>query len=165
MAVKSYQRDQAVAYAHQWAYGRNPAFYNYESIGGDCTNFASQCLFAGGGIMDYTHTFGWYYRYANDKSPAWTGVAYLYQYLLRRKLTPGPVGEECDIHDLQPGDIVQISFNGNAYQHCPIVVTAEPPFLPQNIKVAAHSYNADNRPLDTYEAITMRFVHITGIRE
>ena len=42
-----YDRRAAVAYAHQWAYGRNPDFYDYEEIGGDCTNFASQCLYAG----------------------------------------------------------------------------------------------------------------------
>ena len=30
-----YDRRAAVAYAHQWAYGRNPDFYDYEEIGGD----------------------------------------------------------------------------------------------------------------------------------
>ena len=34
-----YDRSAAVLYAHQWAYGRNPAFYDYENLGGDCTNF------------------------------------------------------------------------------------------------------------------------------
>ena len=29
-----YDRRAAVAYAHAWAYGRNPAFYDYEQIGG-----------------------------------------------------------------------------------------------------------------------------------
>ena len=27
-----YDRRAAVAYAHQWAYGRNPDFYDYEEI-------------------------------------------------------------------------------------------------------------------------------------
>ena len=48
-----YDRRAAVAYAHQWAYGRNPDFYDYEEIGGDCTNFASQCLYAGTGVMNF----------------------------------------------------------------------------------------------------------------
>ena len=38
-----YDRARAVRYAHRWAYGRNPRFYDYEELGGDCTNFASQC--------------------------------------------------------------------------------------------------------------------------
>lgn len=36
-----YQREKAVAYAHQWAYGRNPAYINFNGIGGDCTNVGS----------------------------------------------------------------------------------------------------------------------------
>ena len=67
-----YDRSAAVLYAHQWAYGRNPAFYDYENVGGDCTNFASQCVFAGSGVMNFTPDFGWYYIDANQKSPSWT---------------------------------------------------------------------------------------------
>ena len=61
MELLPYRRDEAEAYARYWAYGRNPAFYDYETIGGDCTNFASQCIYAGTGVMNYTLTFGWYY--------------------------------------------------------------------------------------------------------
>ncbi len=57
-----YDRRAAVAYAHQWAYGRNPDFYDYEEIGGDCTNFASQCLYAGTGVMNFDPVYGWFYR-------------------------------------------------------------------------------------------------------
>ena len=56
-----YNRKAAVAYAHHWACSRNPRFYDYENIGGDCTNFASQCLYAGTDIMNFTPVFGWYY--------------------------------------------------------------------------------------------------------
>ena len=42
-----YNRQAAVAYAHKWAFGRNPAFFDFSELGGDCTNFASQCLYAG----------------------------------------------------------------------------------------------------------------------
>lgn len=43
-----YNREKAVAYAHRWAYGFNPAYGNFTDMGGDCTNFLSQCLHAGG---------------------------------------------------------------------------------------------------------------------
>ena len=46
MRFALYDRRAAVLYAHRWAYGRNPAFYDYEHLGGDCTNFASQCIYA-----------------------------------------------------------------------------------------------------------------------
>ena len=60
-----YDRLAAVAYAHRWAYGRNPRYYDYERIGGDCTSFASQCLYAGAGVMDFTPDLGWYYLDGN----------------------------------------------------------------------------------------------------
>ena len=62
-----YNRQAAVQYAHRWAYGRNPRFYDYQGLGGDCTNFASQCLYAGTGIMNFTPVYGWYYRSANER--------------------------------------------------------------------------------------------------
>ncbi|MCI5625590.1 MAG: amidase domain-containing protein, partial [Clostridiales bacterium] len=71
-----YNRQATVQYAHRWAYGRNPRFYDYQGLGGDCTNFASQCLYAGTGIMNFTPVYGWYYRSANEKAPAWTGVPF-----------------------------------------------------------------------------------------
>lgn len=56
MLFRPYDRLEAVIYAHRWAYGRNPAFYDYEEIGGDCTNYASQCIYVGTGVMNYTPT-------------------------------------------------------------------------------------------------------------
>ena len=51
-----YNRANAVAYAKKWAYGRNPKYYDFSDLGGDCTNFASQCIYAGSGVMNYTPT-------------------------------------------------------------------------------------------------------------
>ena len=157
-----YNRLAAVLYAHRWAFGRNPRFYDYEDIGGDCTNFASQCIYAGSRIMNFTPTFGWYYIDANQKAPAWTGVEYLWNFLTRKTISVGPVGEPCTLEDLRPGDLIQLSFKGEGYQHSPIVVAAGWPASPENILVAAHSFDADNRPLSTYEYRDTRFLHITG---
>ena len=70
MKIKEYDRAAALAYARKWALGRNPAYYDFSRIGGDCTNFASQCIFAGAGEMNFTPTFGWFYRSANDRTPS-----------------------------------------------------------------------------------------------
>ena len=105
MKVIPYDREKAVDYAHKWAFGRNPAYYNYDDIGGDCTNFASQTLRAGGGVMNTTPTFGWYYYSANNKSPSWTGVQYLYNFLTTNKGV-GPFGHDAPISLAQPGEDV-----------------------------------------------------------
>jgi len=161
--LQDYDRRAAVLYAHEWAYGRNPAFYNYDTLGGDCTNFASQCLFAGSGIMNFTPDFGWYYIDANQKAPAWTGVTYLDQFLTRANSSAGPAARLCAIGEVQPGDLVQLRFQGSEFQHTPVVVWADHPRSPSEILVAAHSYDADNRPLSTYQCLEIRYLHITGV--
>ena len=62
-------------------------------MGGDCTNFASQCIYAGSGVMNYTPTMGWYYSSGSNRSPSWTGVVYLYNFLTGNK-SAGPYGVE-----------------------------------------------------------------------
>lgn len=160
--VIPYDRRAAVAYAHRWAFGRNPRFYDYEEIGGDCTNFASQCLYAGTGVMNFTPTFGWYYINANEKAPAWTGVEYFRNFLVREEDSPGPFAQEVTLQELQPGDFVQFTFKGDVFAHTPIVVMMGDPATPENTLLAAHSYDADFRPLSTYPYQQIRYLHILG---
>lgn len=164
MTLRPYDRQAAVAYAHRWAYLRNPAFYNFDKLGGDCTNFASQCLYAGAGVMDYTPTFGWYYNSQYSRAPAWTGVPFFYNFLTRKKETPGPVGEEAEPAGLLPGDFAQLRFAPGPFAHNPVIVSVGSPPALDNILVAAHSEDADYRPLSTYPIQGVRFLHIVGVR-
>lgn len=47
---QNYDPSAAVGYANRWWDKRNPAYPNFSKsgMGGDCANFISQCLFAGG---------------------------------------------------------------------------------------------------------------------
>lgn len=157
-----YNRAAAVAYAHKWAYRRNPAYYDYEEIGGDCTNFASQCLYAGTGVMNFTPVYGWYYIDANNKAPAWTGVPYFYNFMTRKEQTPGPFGLETTLARMEPGDFVQLRFTEEIWAHTPIIVEIGNPPTLENTLIAAHSYDADYRPLSTYSFRGIRFLHILG---
>ena len=159
-----YDRKAAVLYAHRWAYGRNPQYYDFEDLGGDCTNFASQCLYAGTGVMNFTPTFGWYYNSLSSRAPAWSGVPYFYNFLTQREGGPGPVGDSCSLRQLRPGDFVQLCLAGEVYSHNPVVVAVSDPPDPAGILVAAHSQDTDYRPLNTYPAKKVRFIHILGVR-
>ena len=162
--MRDYDRQAAVLYAHQWAYGRNPAYYDYENLGGDCTNFASQCIYAGTGIMNFTPTFGWYYVDANQKAPAWTGVKYLFNFLTTNSGV-GPYGRQVEISEVMPGDLCQLIIDEEDWQHTPVITAIDgdhPSF--ETVRVAAHSYDCNCRPLSSYKISAARFIHIDGIR-
>lgn len=165
MIFLPYNRRAAVEYAHKWAFGRNPAFYDFSQLGGDCTNFASQCLYAGTGIMNFTPEFGWYYIDANNRTPSWTGVPYFWDFITRNTVSVGPIGIQSGIYFVRPGDFVQIRFreSRDEFAHTPVVVDVGYPPTLSNILVAAHSNDADDRPLNTYENVEeIRFLHILG---
>lgn len=165
MLFLPYDRARAVRYAHRWAFGRNPEYYDFSQIGGDCTNFASQCLYAGTGVMNFTPELGWYYLSPDDRSAAWAGVEYFWNFMTRRGLSRGPFGVSTGIAGLQPGDFVQLRFRESReiFAHTPVVVSVGSPPSPGNVLVAAHSNDADNRPLGTYQNVEeLRFLHIIG---
>lgn len=158
MRTKAYDRQAAVDYAHKWALGRNPAYYNFESIGGDCTNFASQCIFAGAGVMNFTPVTGWYYRSSYDRTASWSGVGYLYDFLVTNNGV-GPYARVVPAEAAEPGDIVQLGTSGGRFYHSPVIISVYPAIL-----VAAHTYDALDRPLSSYSYDTARFLHIEGVR-
>lgn len=156
-----YNREAAVEYAKKWAYGRNPRFYDFSDLGGDCTNFASQVIYAGTGVMNYTPVYGWYYINADNRAPAWTGVNELYRFLTENT-GPGPTAEVTGFDEIEPGDVIQLNFGyDNRFDHSP-VVTDIGRRTPQTILVAAHSLDAACRPLSSYDYNQYRCLHITG---
>lgn len=107
--------------------------------------FRSAC-WAGGASEDPTPLWGWYYRSGNDKAPAWSGVEPFWRFFTRSDREDGLRGVECGPEDLQPGDVIQLSFDGRRYAHCLLVVGTG-----RQILVCAHDEDSDFRPLSTYE--------------
>ena len=158
MRETGYNREAAVDYARRWAMGRNPAYFDFEEIGGDCTNFASQCLFAGAKVMNYTPVTGWFYRSSGDRTASWTGVEYLYNFLTANR-SVGPYGHQVPRSQAVPGDIVQLGDRDGRFYHSPVITAVTPTIL-----VAAHTFDALDRPLDSYLYDVARFIHIGGVR-
>lgn len=153
-----YNRAAAAEYALRWALNRNPAYYDFEHIGGDCTNFVSQCIFAGCKAMNYTPDTGWYYSSLNDRAPSWTSVDYLFKFLVSNKGT-GPYGVETDLNSAEIGDIIQLA-TGDYFHHSCIITS----FRNSSPLVCAHTFDVRNKPLYMYEYDQIRAVHIQGTR-
>lgn len=159
LAVKPYIRENAVAYARKYAFSQNPLFPNFAGIGGNCTNFVSQAIYAGGCVMNYTPTFGWYYISLDERSPSWSGVEYFYNFIIENAGV-GPFGRVATSDELEIGDVIQLAKNDEGYYHTLLVVG----FDGEDLLVAAQTDNAYARPLSTYNYDYARFIKILGIR-
>ncbi len=164
LAQVNYERDRVLSYANKWAFRRNPKYLDFSGFGGDCTNFASQCIHAGSNVMNFTPVHGWYYTNADNRTPSWTGVQYLYQFLISNR-GAGPFAEKIPIEKIMPADIIQLGRESGEFYHSLVVIeTGEVPSA-DNILVTTHSFDANRRPLNTYRFEKIRFLHISGVRQ
>ena len=159
LVIKPYKRENAVAYARKFAFSQNSQFASFAGIGGNCTNFVSQCIYAGGCEMNYTPTFGWYFISLDERSPSWTGVEYFYNFMIENAGV-GPFGRVATSDELELGDVIQLGREEDGYYHTLLVVG----FDGEDILVAAQTDNAYARPLSTYTYDFARFIKILGIR-
>lgn len=146
-----------IAYARRWALDRNPAFYDFEYIGGDCTSFVSQCILAGKAAMNYTPDIGWYYISASDRAAAWTGVDFFYRFITGNKEV-GPFGVLTDLSKAAAGDVIQLG-DSRKFYHSLFVLENK-----GEIRVAAHTNDVFGKNLYDYTFERVRCIHILGAR-
>lgn len=163
MIFVEYDRERAVEYAKKWALGRNPEYYDYSGIGGNCTAFASQCVYAGCGIMNYTPDYGWYYIDGNDKSPSWTGVEFFYAFMTNN-MGEGPFGEIVRLDTALPGDIIQLANAYGKYYHTVVLTDIVRRRRGTSYYVCSHSRDAYRKNLFSYNFYDFRCIHILGAR-
>ncbi|MBR6546177.1 MAG: amidase domain-containing protein [Clostridia bacterium] len=159
LVTKPYNRERAVEYARRWAFSRNPLFNDYTGIGGNCTNFVSQSLYAGSCTMNFTPIFGWYYLSDTERTASWSGVEFFYNFLTSNRGV-GPFGREVAPEAIELGDVIQLAREETGYYHTLLVVG----FSDGVPLVAAQSDDALDRPLDSYTYDYARYLKIDGVR-
>lgn len=161
-----YDRQRAVEYARRWALERNPIFEDYTGIGGDCTNFVSQAIFAGTCVQNYSTDYGWYFISPDNRAPAWTSVEYFYDFMTGSPIFAaenggtGPFGFPIPLDRVQPGDVIQLADEAGDFYHTLIVSMVEG----GEIYICAHSDDALDRPLSSYNNASERAITIAGAR-
>lgn len=175
VADTSYNRDAAVAYAQQWWNKRNytTSYLAYDDFGGNCQNFASQCLYAGGIKMDYTGTHDQQWKFfdedlnnkatATGRSYSWTGVDMFYSYALINYKSGLVALTDVDYKYAEKGDIIHVG----AYYHwrhalliTDVLYNADG--TQQDIIVASNTADRWNYPLSAYIYTAPRLIHILG---
>lgn len=115
-----YQGKRAAEYAKTYIESANPAFYCIGDWMGNCSNFASQCIWYGfcKGIQpDEPQEFmtSEWFAGTGGGSPAWENVEHFWNYATEEK-SSGLMGEVVDsIHQLKPGGLIQVCTKGSAY--------------------------------------------------
>ncbi|WP_410770825.1 amidase domain-containing protein [Fontibacillus sp. BL9] len=161
-----YRREDAVLYADRWWDGFNPEFAAFEV---DCTNYISQCLFAGGGPINYTgkRESGWWYKGYVGGREAWS-YSWSVANALERFLANSGSGLRAELvsrpEQLELGDVIIYDWDGNgSYQHSTIVTAFDAGGMPL---VNAHTVPSKHRYWDyrdSYawnENTVYRFFHI-----
>lgn len=155
-----YLRQKAIDYAYEFWNKRNPKFYNFDSLGGDCTNFISQCLYYGSIPMDYSPN-GWYYVSLTKRSPSFSGVNEFFNYAITNTKSVGIKAKVVTIDKLEVGDVVQMLQKGDVFHHTLIItkITGKVPEL-NNIYVTCHTNDAKDKQLSNYYFKKIRFLKI-----
>ena len=116
--------------------------------------------------MNRTVDFGWYYISEADRAPAWSSVEYFYDFMTgvpafaSRNGGIGPFAMEVPRRSAVPGDVVQYADQEGDWYHTVIISAIEN----GEIYVCAHSDDALDRPISSYNFATARFLHIMGVR-
>lgn len=165
--LESYDRDSAINYAINWYDKYNPSYPNFSK--GDCANFVSQCLEAGGFKMnEYWHCypknpkevdplFHLIDRFNNwNCTPAWSAAKGQYEYLKNSNIVIGKMilNSTKDITSainnsekpVKVGDIMYIQWDKDYPHHATIISKIENDM----IFYAAHTNSQEKNPLSEF---------------
>lgn len=154
-----YNRSFAIEYAYTWWNKRNPKYANFDSLGGDCTNFVSQCLFAGGIEMNYEQN-GWFYNNINSRAPSWTGVDEFFNFATTNTSNHGAKAKQVTISQVDVGDVVQMLQKGTRFHHNLLITKIGKNKSLDNIYVTCHTNDAKDKKLSDYYFKEIRFLKI-----
>ncbi|MET8243178.1 amidase domain-containing protein [Streptomyces sp. NPDC005202] len=142
-SASGYDYQAMAAYAKKYWNNYNPDYPNFngQGAGGDCTNFVSQSLKAGGWkhVPGYTSDFHKWFGNSEIQSDSFVGVNEFSWFALSSKR----VTSLANVYQLDVGDVLQMDFNKDGSKDHTMIVTSRSaqgvPYL------TYHSTNTYNR--------------------
>ena len=117
-----YDRAAAAAYAERFWRLRNGAWADFSERGGNCQNYASQCLLEGGIPMDYEGNAQWYSTRYEDfmdtsegRTASWTAVRFFRDYAAANSGFGLVAAVEQPYFSGEPGDVLQMGVEENTH--------------------------------------------------
>jgi len=157
-----YDRQAALSYMTTYCAYRNPGWYAYDDYGGNCVNFASQVLLAGGIPMDYQGDAQWYWGSTGYLDLSFINVESFLEYA-RKNVGYGLVADiEATFTTGEVGDL--LIFGTNSDRHAAlisgVVTDDEGRFV--DYLVCCNTTNYRNFPANAYYYTHQRLVKIYG---
>ena len=115
-----YDRAAAEQYMRQYDHQRNDRWYAYDDVGGNCMNFGSQVLLAGGIPMDEQGGSKWYWYGQNTLDLSWINVGRFYSYARENRGYGLVADTEANYYTGEVGDILILGPNGG-HNHTTVI--------------------------------------------
>lgn len=169
----NYDRKSAVEYALTWVDTQStPRNSEWKIYDGNCQNYVSQCLFAGGIPMDCVGTSQW--KWCGDaintshklvgRSSSWAGVGDFYDYCKYNDERGGLVAQvNANLFSAKAGDVLQLGAFGNWYHSVLITEAIEgDDGLPIDFLISSNTADHIDFPASAYPYSAMRLIKIYG---
>lgn len=151
LAAGWYNWPAAQSYAQQYALNGNPAYRTFSDVGGDCTNFVSQVMRAGGWVDRpgwYLDWNNWWYNDLNQ-TRSWT-----YTHAFQQFFNTSGRGQFLSyLTDLSIGDVIQIDFGADGSIDHGMIVDDKVSSTLSGMFMSYHTTNTYHRPLSDILAI------------
>lgn len=159
-----YDRQAALCYALQWAGERNPDWSAYDIYGGNCMNYVSQCLYAGGIPMDRSGA-SWYWYSDTRRTSSWSGVNPFLIYAGQNTGYGLVCDTEADYYSGEIGDIILMGVDN--YRHAVIIskVLTDPWGNVMDYLICSNTGNYRDFPAGAYYYTNQKLLHIVGFND
>ncbi|MCQ2452254.1 MAG: amidase domain-containing protein [Oscillospiraceae bacterium] len=170
-ADHGYDREAAATYIARFWEQRNPEYSAYDGLGGNCQNFTSQMLRAGGIPMDVSGMSRWKYYgdYWDDsvnssgRTGSWTGAPEFHIYA--KENTGYGLAAIVDFSPFaaEPGDVFQVGVHSDDIGHSNVVLGP----YEENGKIVeillnSNSNNRENWPMTVTFSANVSLIKIRG---
>lgn len=161
-----YDVDSAIAYLYEYCDERNPYWYAYDAVGGNCMNFGSQVLLAGGIPEDERGSAEWYWDGQYDLALSWINVGRFYEYC-RDNSGFGLVADtEAGYYTGEIGDVVIVGFDED-HRHTTLIsgIVRDGDGNVVDYLITCNTTNYRDFPVSAYYYTFHRLIKIFGWNE
>ena len=161
-----YDRNAALDYLYEYCDKRNDKWYAYDAVGGNCMNFGSQVLLAGGIPEDERGEAEWYWDGQNDLDLSWINVGRFYDYCRKNEGFGLVADTEAGYYTGEIGDVLIVGFNGD-HRHTTIIsdVVFDENGQVVDYLISCNTTNYRDFPASAYYYTFHRLIKIIGWNE